>query len=136
MRATEQIDAMQTLSVNPYRFLIAPRLTAAVITLPLLTVVADIIGVAGGWLVAVASLKFNSTVYIRNTWNFLQSWDIVSGLIKAAAFGFFIALMGCYNGFEADGGAAGVGRATTNAVVSAFVLILLSDLLITVLAFG
>jgi phospholipid/cholesterol/gamma-HCH transport system permease protein len=131
MRATEQIDALQTLAVDPYRYLIAPRLLAAVLTLPLLTVVADIIGVAGGWLVATASLNFNSTVYIRNTWGFLQSWDITSGLIKAAVFGFIVALMGCYHGFNAKGGARGVGQATTNAVVSAAILIFFSDYVLT-----
>ncbi len=131
MRATEQIDALQTLSVNPYRYLIAPRLVAAVLTLPLLTVVADIIGIAGGWLVATATLGFNSSVYIKNTWDFLQSWDIVSGLIKAAVFGFIIALMGCYHGFTASGGARGVGRATTNAVVSAAILVFAADYVMT-----
>ncbi len=131
MRATEQIDALQTLSVSPYRYLIAPRLVAAVLTLPLLTVVADIIGIAGGWLVATATLGFNSSVYIKNTWDFLQSWDIVSGLIKAAMFGFIIALMGCYHGFNASGGARGVGRATTNAVVSAAILVFAADYVMT-----
>ena len=131
MRATEQIDALQTLSVSPYRYLIGPRLVAAVVTLPLLTVVADIIGIAGGWLVATATLGFNSSVYIKNTWDFLQSWDIVSGLIKAAAFGFIIALMGCYHGFNASGGARGVGRATTNAVVSAAILVFAADYVMT-----
>ncbi len=131
MRATEQIDALQTLSTDPFRYLIAPRLLAAVITLPLLTVVADIIGVAGGWLVATSSLGFSGSLYVTNTWNFLQSWDITSGLIKAAVFGFIVALMGCYHGFTATGGARGVGRATTNAVVSAAILIFAADYLMT-----
>jgi phospholipid/cholesterol/gamma-HCH transport system permease protein len=131
MRATEQIDALQTLSTDPYRYLIAPRLLAAVITLPALTVMADIIGVAGGWLVATQSLGFSGAVYVTNTWNFLTSWDIVSGLIKAAVFGFIVALMGCYHGFTATGGARGVGRATTNAVVSAAILIFAADYLMT-----
>jgi phospholipid/cholesterol/gamma-HCH transport system permease protein len=131
MRATEQIDAMETLSTDPFRYLIAPRLVAGVITLPCLTVVADIIGIAGGWLVATRTLAFNPTVYIRNTWDFLQSWDVESGLIKAAAFGFIVALMGCYHGFNASGGARGVGRATTHAVVSAAILIFAADYLLT-----
>ena len=131
MRATEQIDAMQTLSTDPFRYLIAPRLVAAVVTLPLLTVVADIIGIMGGWLVATKTLDFNPTVYLRNTWDFLQSWDIESGLIKAAVFGFIVALMGCYHGFNASGGARGVGRATTHAVVSAAILIFAADYLMT-----
>jgi phospholipid/cholesterol/gamma-HCH transport system permease protein len=131
MRATEQIDAMETLSTDPFRYLVAPRLLAAVIVLPLLTVVADIIGIAGGWTVATASLGFNGAVYVRNTWDFLQSWDVVSGLIKAAAFGFLVALMGCYHGYNATGGARGVGRATTHAVVSAAILIFAADYLMT-----
>jgi phospholipid/cholesterol/gamma-HCH transport system permease protein len=131
MRATEQIDALQTLSTDPFRYLIAPRLIAAVVTLPMLTVVADIIGVLGGWIVATRTLGFSGAVYITNTWNFLQSWDIVSGLIKAAVFGFLVALMGCYHGFNATGGARGVGRATTHAVVSAAILIFAADYLMT-----
>jgi phospholipid/cholesterol/gamma-HCH transport system permease protein len=131
MRATEQIDALQTLSTDPFRYLIAPRLVAAVVTLPMLTVVADIIGVLGGWIVATRTLGFSGAVYITNTWNFLQSWDIVSGLIKAAVFGFLVALMGCSHGFNATGGARGVGRATTHAVVSAAILIFAADYLMT-----
>ena len=131
MRATEQIDAMQTLSTDPFRYLIAPRLAAAVLTLPLLTAVADIIGVAGGWVVATRTLDFNPTIYVRNTWDFLQRWDVVSGLVKAAVFGFIVALTGCYHGFNASGGARGVGRATTHAVVSAAVLIFATDYLMT-----
>jgi phospholipid/cholesterol/gamma-HCH transport system permease protein len=131
MRATEQIDALQTLSTDPFRYLIAPRLLAAVITLPLLTLVADIIGVAGGWLVATSTLGFSGAIYVKNTWDFLQSWDIVSGLIKAAVFGFIVALMGCYHGYNASGGARGVGRATTHAVVSAAILIFAADYLMT-----
>ena len=133
MRATEQIDAMQTLSTDPFRYLIAPRLAATIITLPILTLIADIIGIAGGWLVATRTLDFNATVYVRNTWDFIQSWDVVSGLIKAAVFGFIVALMGCYHGFNASGGARGVGRATTHAVVSAAILIFAADYLLTTL---
>ena len=131
MRATEQIDAMRTLSTDPFRYLVAPRLAAAVIVLPLLTVVADIVGIAGGWLVAVRVLDFSPTVYIRNTANFIQGWDVGSGLIKAAVFGFIVALMGCYHGYNASGGARGVGRATTHAVVSSAILIFAADYLLT-----
>jgi phospholipid/cholesterol/gamma-HCH transport system permease protein len=133
MRATEQIDAMRTLSTDPYRYLVAPRLLAATIMLPLLTVVADIIGIAGGWLVAVKILHFNPTIYVRNTLDFLQAWDVGSGLIKAAVFGFIVALMGCYHGYNASGGARGVGRATTHAVVSSAILIFASDYFLTTL---
>jgi phospholipid/cholesterol/gamma-HCH transport system permease protein len=131
MRATEQIDAMRTLSTDPFRYLVAPRLLAAVLVLPLLTIVADTLGVAGGWLVAVRVLDFNPTTYIRNTATFLQAWDVGSGLVKAAVFGFIVALMGCYHGYKASGGARGVGRATTHAVVSAAVLIFAADYLLT-----
>jgi phospholipid/cholesterol/gamma-HCH transport system permease protein len=133
MRVTEQIDAMTTLSTNPMRYLIAPRVLAAVICLPLLVLVANIIGVMGGYLVAVNSLGFNGSVYLRNTADFLQQSDVVLGLIKAAIFGFIIAVMGSYQGFRAGGGALGVGRATTNAVVGAIVLILASNYLVTAL---
>ncbi|HTI67091.1 MAG TPA: ABC transporter permease [Caulobacteraceae bacterium] len=131
MRATEQIDALHTLSTDPYRYLIAPRLLATVIVMPLLVVVADIIGIAGGWVVATKTLDFNGAVYVKNTWDFLQSWDVESGLIKAAVFGFLVALMGCYHGYHSSGGARGVGRATTHAVVSAAILIFAADYLLT-----
>ena len=131
MRASEQIDAMQTLSTDPFRYLVAPRLLAAVIALPLLTLVADTVGIAGGWFVAVRVLDFNPTVYVQNTLEFLEPWDVVSGLIKATAFGFIIAVMGSYHGYVASGGARGVGRATTNAVVSSAILIFAVDYLLT-----
>jgi phospholipid/cholesterol/gamma-HCH transport system permease protein len=136
MRVTEQLDAMATLRTDPYRFLIAPRLFAAVIALPLLVLVANAIGVLGGYLLSVYKLGFNATRYLETTRRFLETDDLLMSLVKAAVFGFFIALMGCYHGFRSAGGAAGVGRATTAAVVSAFILILLSNLLITVTAFG
>jgi phospholipid/cholesterol/gamma-HCH transport system permease protein len=131
MRASEQIDALTTLSTDPFRFLVAPRLIAATITLPLLVLVADIIGVMGGYLVAVHSLDFNGAIYLKNTVDFLEPQDVTLGLIKAAAFGFIIAAIGAYQGFYAKGGALGVGRAATNAVVGATVLILAVNYLIT-----
>ena len=97
---------------------------------------ADTIGVAGGFLVATQSLGFSGPLYVRNTWNFLTSWDIESGLIKAAVFGFIVALMGAYHGYNASGGARGVGRATTHAVVSAAILIFASDYFMTSLFSG
>jgi phospholipid/cholesterol/gamma-HCH transport system permease protein len=133
MRVTEQIDAMTTLSTDPFRFLIAPRVIAATATLPLLVLVADIIGVMGGWLVGVNSLGFNGVTYLRNTLDFLQPVDVILGLVKAAVFGFIIGVMGAYHGFGSAGGALGVGRATTNAVVGSIVLILAANYLITAL---
>jgi phospholipid/cholesterol/gamma-HCH transport system permease protein len=136
MRVTEQLDAMATLRTDPFRYLIAPRLFAAVIALPLLVLVANAIGVLGGYLLSVYKLGFNAARYLETTRRFLEADDLLMSVVKAAVFGFFIALMGCYHGFRSGGGAAGVGRATTAAVVSAFILILLSNLLITVTAFG
>ena len=131
MRATDQIDAMTTLSTDPFRFLIAPRVLAATLCLPVLVLVADIIGVMGGYLVAVNSLDFNGALYLRNTFNFVEAQDVTLGLVKAAVFGFIIATMGAYQGYNSNGGALGVGRATTNAVVGAIVLILAVNYLIT-----
>ncbi|MEM7426593.1 MAG: ABC transporter permease [Pseudomonadota bacterium] len=135
MRVTEQIDALVTLSTNPFKYLVAPRIIAAVICLPLLVAVADTIGIMGGWVVGTKSLDFNSAVYIKNTVDFLEFSDIFSGLVKAAVFGFIIALMGCYHGYHSAGGAQGVGKATTNAVVSASILILAANYALTSLLF-
>ncbi len=136
MRVTEQIDAMVTLRTDPYRYLIAPRLFASLIALPILVCVANIIGMFGGYVLSIQKLGFNPANYIAMTSDILESDDIVMSLVKAAVFGFFIALMGCYSGLRTSGGAAGVGRSTTDAVVWAFVLILLSNLVLTVAAFG
>jgi phospholipid/cholesterol/gamma-HCH transport system permease protein len=131
MRVTEQIDALSTLSTNPYKYLIVPRLIAGTIALPILVLIADIIGVFGGFLVCVYSLKFNPANYISQSWHYLEHRDVTSGLWKAAVFGFIITLMGSYNGFYSKGGAQGVGAATTNAVVSASILILVTNYLLT-----
>src|SRR5689334_22010653 len=136
MRVTEQIDALVTLSTNPFKYLVGPRLIAAVIALPLLVVVADTIGIMGGYIVGTRSLGFNSAAYLKNTVDFLEPHDVSSGLIKSAVFGFIIALMGCYHGFNSKGGAQGVGRATTNAVVSASILILAANYVMTSLLFN
>lgn len=136
MRVTEQLDAMVTLRTDPWRYLIAPRMLAATLMLPFLVLVADIIGIFGGYALSVWRLGFNSANYLGTTRQFLETSDIVSSLVKAAVFGFVLALAGCYHGFRSSGGAAGVGRATTNAVVTAFILILLFNLTITVLVFG
>lgn len=135
MRVTEQIDALSTLSTNPFKYLVAPRLIAGVLVLPLLVLVGDIIGIFGGYLVAVYQLDFNAANYINATLNGLQSIDIVTGVIKAAVFGFIISLMGCYNGYKSRGGAQGVGEATTNAVVSSSILILIFNYIITGMIF-
>ncbi|MGI9371717.1 MAG: MlaE family ABC transporter permease [Hyphomicrobiales bacterium] len=136
MRVTEQIDALVTLSTNPFKYLVAPRIIAAVVCLPLLVAIADTIGIMGGYIVGTKSLGFNSAVYIKNTVDFLEFDDIFSGLAKSAVFGFIIAVMGCYQGYNSRGGAQGVGRATTNAVVSASILILAANYLLTSLLFS
>jgi phospholipid/cholesterol/gamma-HCH transport system permease protein len=136
MRVTAQLDAMTTLRTDPYRYLIAPRLFAALISLPLLVLIANSIGIFGGYMLSVYKLGFNASGYLATTREFLVADDFMMALVKAGVFGCFIALMGCYHGFRTEGGAAGVGRATTNAVVSSFILILLSNLMITVMAFG
>jgi len=131
MRVTEQIDALTTLSTNPVKYLVTPRLIAALISMPILVAIADAIGVFGGYIVATQSLNFNGAVYLKNTHDYVTNGDVQSGLIKAAVFGFIIALMGCYNGFNSKGGAQGVGAATTNAVVSASILILAANYILT-----
>jgi phospholipid/cholesterol/gamma-HCH transport system permease protein len=136
MRVTEQIDALTTLQTNPLRYLVAPRLIAAAVTLPLLVLVADIIGVFGGYMIGTQRLGFNPASYIKSTAEFLEADDVISGLVKAAVFGFIIALMGCYHGFNSTGGAQGVGRATTNAVVTSLILILVADYFITEIFFA
>ncbi|MDW8443117.1 MAG: ABC transporter permease [Acetobacteraceae bacterium] len=136
MRVTDQIDALTTLSTNPIKYLVVPRLVAATIVLPLLVIVADILGVLGGFVVGVAKLEFNPATYMQRTWEFLEVQDVVSGLVKAAVFGFVIALMGCFHGYHSRGGAQGVGAATTNAVVSASILILTFNYVITELFFA
>jgi len=136
MRVTEQIDALRTLSTNPFKYLIAPRVIAGTLMLPLLVLIADVIGVMGGYLVSVHSLGFSPGPYIVNTFKFLEQIDVVSGLVKAGFFGFILSIMGCYFGYNSNRGAEGVGIATTNAVVTASILILLSNYLITGWFFG
>ena len=136
MKVTEQIDALVTLSTHPTKYLTVPRVVAATLVMPVLVAIGDSLGIFGGFLVGTSSLGFNSATYISNTVSFLESWDVTSGLIKAAVFGFIVAVMGCYHGINSGRGAQGVGRATTNAVVSASVLILASNFILTQLFFS
>ena len=135
MRVTEQVDALTTLSTNPMKYLVAPRLIAGTLMLPFVVFIADVIGIFGGYLVAVYKLGFNPSNYLQNTWEILTTLDIVSGLVKASAFGFITTLMGCYHGYHSGGGAQGVGKATTNAVVSASILILCVNYILTLFFF-
>lgn len=136
MRVTEQIDALATLSTNPFKYLIVPRVLAGVLMLPVLVLIGDVIGICGGYMIGIYKLDFNATTYLLNTWEFLKPMDIISGLTKAAVFGFIITLLGCYHGFQSKGGAQGVGQATTNAVVSASILILIFNYILTELFFN
>ena len=136
MRVTEQIDALDTLATNPFKYLIAPRLIAGLTMMPILVLIADIIGVFGGYVVSIYKLGFNPHVYLKNTIDFMEVQDVVSGLVKASVFGFLVTLMGCYHGYNSKGGAQGVGAATTNAVVSASILILSFNYFITEMFFA
>lgn len=131
MKVTEQIDALVTLSTNPLKYLVAPRVLAALITVPLLVGVGDVIGIGGGYLVAVQNLGFNSATYLQNTVDFLELRDVVSSLFKGAAFGVIAALMGCYYGMKSARGAQGVGKATKDSVEAAAVLILAANFVLT-----
>jgi phospholipid/cholesterol/gamma-HCH transport system permease protein len=131
MRVTEQIDALTTLATSPIKYLVVPRLMAALISLPLLVLVADCIGVFGGYVASTQSLGFTGSIYLNTTMNALDNKDVASGLIKAFVFGYVIAIMGTYNGFNSKGGAQGVGQATTSAVVSASILILAANYILT-----
>jgi phospholipid/cholesterol/gamma-HCH transport system permease protein len=131
MKVTEQIDALVTLSTNPMKYLTLPRVLAATLSVPVLVAVGDSIGVLGGYLVGVNRLDFNPATYLQNTVDYLEFWDIASGLVKGAVFGFIVALMGCYHGMHSGRGAQGVGAATKAAVVSASVLILAANFILT-----
>ena len=136
MRVTDQIDALGTLSTNPMKYLVAPRLLAGLLALPLLVVVADVLGVAGGFVVSILKLGFAPAAYLQSTIDILRTNDVVAGLTKAAVFGFVVSLMGCYHGYNSRGGAQGVGAATTSAVVTASILILSFDYVLTELFFA
>ncbi|WP_085835685.1 MlaE family ABC transporter permease [Aquimixticola soesokkakensis] len=131
MKVTEQIDALVTLSTHPMKYLSAPRVLAGLLTVPVLVAVGDIIGIFGGWLVATRALGFNPATYLANTIAFLQTADIVSSLVKGAAFGLIATVMGCYFGMHSGRGAQGVGAATKGSVVAAAVLILAANFLLT-----
>lgn len=131
MKVTEQIDALVTLSTHPMKYLTAPRVLAAILVVPALVGIGDVIGIMGGYIVGTKQLGFAPGAYITNTWNFLETADIVSSLIKGAAFGFIASVMGCYHGMHSGRGAQGVGRATKTSVEAAAVLILAANFLLT-----
>lgn len=135
MRVTEQIDALETLAANPVKYLVVPRFIAGLVMLPFLTVISDIVGIMGGYMVTVSFLGASETSYMRMTWDYLEIQDIYSGLIKACFFGAALSLICCYKGFYTSGGAEGVGKATTGAVVLSFMTILISDYFLSTLLF-
>jgi len=133
MQVTEQVDALQTLATNPIKYLVVPRLLALSIMLPVLTLYADIIGILGGYLICVYKLGISSSMYLQITFDALFFKDLFTGLFKTVFFGMIIAFVSCYEGFNVEGGAEGVGRATTRAVVEAFILIIAADCFFTAL---
>ena len=135
MRVTDQIDALDTLATRPMQYLVAPRVLAATICLPFLVLIGDIIGVFGGYVVAIYQLGFNQGAYLASTLEHLEAFDVILGLIKACVFGFILSLLGCFHGYYSERGAEGVGRAATSAVVYSAILILVADFLITGLVF-
>lgn len=135
MRVTEQIDALEALATDPVQYLFVPRVIAGIVMVPLLVLLGDVLGIEGGYLVAVRLMRANPVVYQENTYQFLKMNDVWSGLIKASVFGLILTLTGCVRGYYTTGGAEGVGRATTAAVVSASLIILLSDFFLTKLLF-
>ncbi len=130
MKVTEQIDALAAMGINPVRYLIAPRVTAAIIMLPIITIYSDAIAVFGGYVVALLSLGISTHTYVTSLREYFYMKDILSGIIKSVFFGGIIGLMGCYHGFRTEGGAEGVGKATTGAVVASCVLVLVVDYLL------
>jgi len=135
MRVTEQIDALYVMAANPVKHLIVPRVVASVIMLPILTIVSDFMGILGGYFVGVVVLNINEGIFVKNITRYVDLGDLYNGLTKAAVFGLILSLIGCYKGFNTTGGAEGVGRATTEAVVLAAITILISDYFLTAIMF-
>ena len=129
MRVSEEIDALETMGVDPVRYLVAPRFLALLIMVPCLTVLANLIGIVGGFIIGHCSLSVDTSYYISRTFEALVLKDIKTGLIKSFSFGAIISLMGCYQGLIVKGGAEGVGRATTLSVVSSIILVIVVDCL-------
>ena len=135
MRVTEQIDALYVMATNPVKYLIVPRIIAGLVMLPVLTIVADFLGILGGYFVGVILLKINSGMFVANMIEMVELGDIFHGLTKSIFFGLILTHIGCYKGFYTTGGAEGVGKSTTQAVVLSSVLILISDYFLTSIMF-
>ncbi len=135
MKVTEQIDALSTLAVDPVRHLIVPRFIACVALVPILTVFSIFIGIVGGWVVGVKMKGINSVFFIKNMMDFVKPSDLINGLVKSVVFAMIIAVISCFEGFNAEGGAEGVGKATTQAVVASAIVILISDFFLSIVLF-
>jgi len=135
MRVTEQIDALEVMATDPVHYLVVPRVWATTLTLPVLIVFADAIGIWGGYFVSVVLLGANPIAYMSKTYQYMDLNDLFAGVIKAAVFGFLLAVIGCQKGFYTTGGAEGVGKSTTSAVVSASIAILIADFFLSKLLF-
>lgn len=135
MRVTEQIDALTALGTEPVQYLVVPRVTSAILMMPLLVMLGDAVGMYGGYLVAVQLFKANPISYVENSFQFLEVSDVTSGIIKAAVFGLIFSLIACVRGYYTEGGAEGVGRSTTRAVVAGSLTILFADFFLTKLLF-
>ena len=133
MKVSEQIEALDTMAINPVRFLAVPRFLALLFMLPCLTILGNLAGILGGFLVGTGSLHLNPDLYIQTTFKYLAIKDIYTGFIKSFVFAMIIALIGCHEGLNTKGGAEGVGRATTRSVVISFILIILADCVLTAL---
>lgn len=135
MKVTEQVEALESMALNPVRFLVVPRFLALVIMLPCLTILADAIGIFGGYLIGVFNLHINPGLYIDTTFRFLTAKDVMTGVAKSFVFGAIIALIGCHYGLNTTGGAEGVGKSTTTSIVTSFILIILADCVLTAVFF-
>jgi phospholipid/cholesterol/gamma-HCH transport system permease protein len=131
MRVTEQIDALEVMATDPIHYLMVPRVWAMVLMLPMLVLLGDFIGIVGGYMVAVSLMGSNPVVYVQNTFQYMDLWDLFQGLVKAGFFGLLVGVIGCQKGYFTTGGAEGVGRSTTQAVVTASIAILISDFFVT-----
>lgn len=131
MKVSEQIEALQTMALNPVRFLVVPRFLALLLMLPCLTIVGDFAGMLGGFIVGTSNLRINPSLYIDTCFRFLKAKDILTGIVKSVVFAMVIAIIGCYQGLNAKGGAEGVGKSTTASVVVSFILIILFDCILT-----
>ena len=135
MKVTEQIDALSTLAMDPVRYLIVPRVIACVALVPILTMFSIFVGIVGGWVVGVKMKGINPTFFIKNMMDFVKPSDLINGLVKSVVFSIIIAIVSCYEGFHAEGGAEGVGKATTQAVVSSAIVVLISDFFLSIILF-